>query len=48
MWLWEMAILQGYAVFRKLKAERRGIVIVDMKARELRFEALPERRTSWE
>jgi hypothetical protein len=43
MWLWERAILQGYSAFRALKAAKRGIVIVDMKARELRFEPLPER-----
>lgn len=41
MWLWERAILQGYAVFRELRAHRRGVVIADMAAREVRFERLP-------
>jgi NTP pyrophosphatase (non-canonical NTP hydrolase) len=38
MWLWERAILQGYAVFRRLQKERRGIVVADMSRREIRFE----------
>ena len=42
MWLWESAILQGYAAFRELRARRRGALIVDMEARTLRFEPLPE------
>jgi NTP pyrophosphatase (non-canonical NTP hydrolase) len=42
LWLWERAILQGYAVFRRLQCERRGVVIADMAQRELRFERLPE------
>jgi len=43
MWLWERAILKGYAVFRELKEAKRGVVIVDIKERDLRFEPLPER-----
>ena len=42
MWLWESAILQGYAVFRELQAQRRGVVLVDMDARTIRFEPMPE------
>jgi hypothetical protein len=42
MWLWERAILQGYAVFRQLRQHRRGMVIADMAQRELRFEYMPE------
>lgn len=42
LWLWESAILQGYAVFRELRARRRGVVIVDMDARTIRFEPMPE------
>ncbi len=42
MWLWESAILQGYAVFRELQARRRGVVIVDMDTRTIRFEPMPE------
>jgi NTP pyrophosphatase (non-canonical NTP hydrolase) len=42
MWLWERAILQGYATFRRLREHRRGIVTADMTQRELRFEYLPE------
>jgi hypothetical protein len=43
MWLWERAILKGYAVFRELKKAKRGVVIADMNKRDLRFEPLPER-----
>jgi NTP pyrophosphatase (non-canonical NTP hydrolase) len=43
MWLWERAILKGYAVFRELKEAKRGVVIADMNERDLRFEPLPER-----
>jgi NTP pyrophosphatase (non-canonical NTP hydrolase) len=46
MWLWERAILKGYAVFRELKEAKRGLVIADMAERDLRFEALPQRRAS--
>jgi NTP pyrophosphatase (non-canonical NTP hydrolase) len=41
MWLWERAILQGYAAFRELQKHRRGIVVVDMARRELRVEPWP-------
>jgi orotidine-5'-phosphate decarboxylase len=43
MWLWERAIMKGYAAFRELKEAKRVIVIVDMKERDLRFEPLLER-----
>jgi hypothetical protein len=39
--LWENAILQGYAVFREVRAENGGIVIGDRPARTLRFRRLP-------
>jgi NTP pyrophosphatase (non-canonical NTP hydrolase) len=42
LWLWERAILQGYAVFRELQVHRRGIVTADLGRRELRFERWPE------
>lgn len=42
MWLWESAILQGYAVFRELQARRRGVIILDMDARTIRFEPMLE------
>jgi hypothetical protein len=42
LWLWERAILQGYAVFRQLQVHRRGIVTVDLTQREIRFELWPE------
>jgi NTP pyrophosphatase (non-canonical NTP hydrolase) len=42
LWLWERAILQGYAVFRELQFHRRGIAIADLGRRELRFERWPE------
>lgn len=37
-WAWEKAILDGYAVFRALRAARRGRVHVDLIDREIRFE----------
>jgi NTP pyrophosphatase (non-canonical NTP hydrolase) len=41
MWLWERAILKGYSVFREIKKEKRGVVVVDMEQRDLRYEPLP-------
>lgn len=41
LWLWEDALLQGYAAFRFLKVHRRGRVIVDFDNRQLRIEPLP-------
>lgn len=38
--LWEDAILQGYAVFREVRAENGGVVIGDRPARTLRFRRL--------
>jgi len=42
MWLWESAILQGYAVFRELRTRRRGVVTLDMDARTIRFAPMAE------
>jgi NTP pyrophosphatase (non-canonical NTP hydrolase) len=42
LWLWERAILQGYAVFRELQVHRRGIVTADLSRREVRFERWPD------
>ncbi len=41
LWLWEEAILQGYAAFRFLKEHRRGQVHMDMARRQLNIESLP-------
>lgn len=41
LWLWERAILQGFAVFRELQLHRRGIVTADLVRREIRFESWP-------
>jgi NTP pyrophosphatase (non-canonical NTP hydrolase) len=41
LWLWERAILQGYAVFRELQKHRRGIVTADMSKRQISFEQWP-------
>ncbi|MER8860474.1 nucleoside triphosphate pyrophosphohydrolase family protein [Mesorhizobium sp. M0761] len=38
MWLWESAILQGYAVFRQLQTARIGVVLTDLNRREIWFE----------
>jgi NTP pyrophosphatase (non-canonical NTP hydrolase) len=40
-WLWEEAILQGYAAFRYLRENRRGKVIIDAANRRLDIEPLP-------
>lgn len=42
LWMWNRAILQGYAVFRELQTHRRGIVTADLIKREVRFERWPE------
>ncbi len=41
LWLWEEAILQGYAAFRFLRERRRGRLHIDMNNRRLSIEALP-------
>ena len=41
LWLWEEAILQGYAAFRFLQNHRRGRLTVDLVNRRLRVEELP-------
>lgn len=42
LWQWEKAILDGFAVFRKLRYHRRGIVTADLKKRSIMFKELPE------
>lgn len=42
LWQWEKAILDGFAVFRKLRLHRRGIVTADLKKRSISFKELPE------
>ena len=37
LWQWEMAILQGYSVFRRLRENRGGRVVVDLRSRRLEF-----------
>jgi NTP pyrophosphatase (non-canonical NTP hydrolase) len=41
LWLWEDAILQGYAAFRFLKQKRRARLHIDMIKRKLLVEDLP-------
>lgn len=41
LWLWEEAILQGYAAFRYLKQHRQGRFHIDMYQRILTFESIP-------
>jgi len=41
LWLWEEAILQGYAAFRFLQQHRRGRVSIDFPNRRLRIKELP-------
>jgi NTP pyrophosphatase (non-canonical NTP hydrolase) len=42
LWVWEDAILQGYAAFRFLKLHRRGRLTIDMVSHSLRIEELPK------
>jgi NTP pyrophosphatase (non-canonical NTP hydrolase) len=42
MWLWEAAILQGYAVFRELRLHRRGVVRTDLARRKIWYEPMTE------
>lgn len=42
MWLWESAILQGYAVFRELRAVRSGVVLTDMMQRRIWLEPMTD------
>lgn len=41
LWLWEDAILQGYAAFRFLRQHRRGRLHIDAHNRRLTIETLP-------
>ena len=41
VWLWEEAILQGYAAFRFLREHRRGRLHIDTNNRRLTIETLP-------
>lgn len=41
LWLWEKAILDGYAVFRCLRLARRGVVIADLNQRAISFRSIP-------
>jgi NTP pyrophosphatase (non-canonical NTP hydrolase) len=40
LWQWEKAILDGFAVFRRLRTERRGIIVADLKRHTIRFKAV--------
>lgn len=42
MWLWESAILQGYAVFRELQVARQGVVATDLDQRRIWLEPMTE------
>jgi NTP pyrophosphatase (non-canonical NTP hydrolase) len=42
IWLWESAILQGYAVFRELGQKRSGAVVADMDERRIWFEPMTD------
>jgi NTP pyrophosphatase (non-canonical NTP hydrolase) len=41
LWQWEKAILDGFEVFRKLRAHRRGIVTADLLERSVTFKPNP-------
>lgn len=40
LWVWEEAILDGYACFRFLKTQKAGIVIIDLEKRSISIKAL--------
>ena len=42
MWLWESAILQGYTVFRELRASRSGVVLTNMDERRVWLESMTD------
>jgi NTP pyrophosphatase (non-canonical NTP hydrolase) len=42
MWLWESAILQGYTVFRDLRASRSGVVMTNMDERRVWLESMTD------
>jgi hypothetical protein len=46
LWLWEEAILSGFAVFRQLQAQRGGIVEADLENRRVSFRPHDERRSA--
>ncbi|MCF5775529.1 hypothetical protein GIV40_00305 [Pseudomonas poae] len=39
LWQWELAILKGFEVFRKLRTDRSGTVVVDMLNHQLTFKS---------
>lgn len=41
LWQWEMAILEGFKVFRELKAATVGSVVVNVEEHSIRFVGLP-------
>jgi NTP pyrophosphatase (non-canonical NTP hydrolase) len=41
---WEIAILEGYKVWREMVANKGGIFVGNSKARSVRYELLPERK----
>ena len=43
LWQWELAILEGFKVFRMLKKERTGWIIADMNNRSISFRKTPPR-----
>jgi NTP pyrophosphatase (non-canonical NTP hydrolase) len=42
MWLWEEAILQGYAVFRDLQATRSGAILTDMTKHRIWYKPMTD------
>lgn len=46
LWQWEKAILAGFEVFRQLREQRRGTVVVDVLNHSMHFEPLPKTQQS--
>lgn len=40
LWLWELAILEGFKMFRSLRKHRRGRIVVDLEERTIKFEEI--------
>lgn len=44
LWQWEKAILDGFKVFRRIRAARRGIIVADLVKRSISFKPHPNDR----
>ena len=45
-WQWELAILEGFKIFRQLRKHRGGVISVDLDKRSIRYTQLPTHKRS--